>query len=275
MWGGKMFAKSMKATFRRNFITQIRAYPVSFFIGNVLRVFYTVLGAYFMYYVMFKKHMAASFVTYAGTNDYMNYIIVGSLSYTLLVRTMLNVSRSLITELREGTLESLMLAPFSRVGYFIGNMLQQTVMIMGELCVSILICIPFGINLADMNLIALLLGILVSLYCYFSLAMCLGAVMIYTRDTYISQNTLFLIIFLICGVVFPVEYLPQAIQGISYLLPVNESIMIVRQSALQGTGIAELMGDYISIFIKSTVYLVVGYKAIRKIEMIALEKIFG
>lgn len=270
-----MFTKTLKATFKRNFITQIRAYPISFFLGNVLRVFYTVLGAYFMYNIMFKGKLSDSFSIYSGTSDYMSYIIIGSLSYTLVVRTMLNVSRSLITELRQGTLESLMLAPFSRVGYFTGNMLQQTVTSLGELCISLMICIPFGINIMNINLLTLIVGIVISLYCYFGLAMCLGAVMIYTRDTYISQNTLFLLIFLVCGVVFPIEYLPSWAQMVSHLLPVSDSINIVRASILQGAGFEDLMGSYIKLIVVSSVYLVVGYKAIRKIEMIALEKIFG
>lgn len=270
-----MFTKTLKATFTRNFITQIRAYPISFFFGNMLQVFYTVLGAYFMYTIMFKGQLSKSFTQFAGTSDYMSYIIIGSLAYTLLVRTMLNVSRSLITELREGTLESLMLAPFNRIGYFIGNMLQQTITTLGELCFSLLICIPFGITITNINFITLIIGIIISLYCFFSMSLCLGAVMIYTRDTYISQNTLFLLIFLVCGVVFPIEYLPNWVQIVSHILPVSETIYIIRASVLQGAGFEELLMSYTKLIIISSLYLVVGYKAIRKIEMIALEKIFG
>lgn len=270
-----MFFKSLSATFKRNFISQIRAYPMSFFIGNVLTVFYTVLGAYFMYTLMFKGQLESSFSSFTGTNDYMTYVIVGSLSYALVVRTLLNVSRSLITELREGTLEGLMLAPFSRLGYFAGNMMQQTITTLGELCIALVICIPFGINISNINLITFGIGIVVSLYCYFGLAMCLGAVMIYTRDTYISQNTLFLLIFLVCGVVFPPEYLPKWLGFISGLLPVSDAIKIIRASVLNGAHIHELMGTYVRLILMASVYFFIGFKAIRKIEKIALEKIFG
>lgn len=270
-----MFFKSLSATFKRNFISQIRAYPMSFFIGNVLTVFYTVLGAYFMYALMFKGQLDSNFSGFAGTNDYMTYVIVGSLSYALVVRTLLNVSRSLITELREGTLESLMLAPFSRLGYFAGNMLQQTITTLGELCIALLVCIPFGINVTNINVVTFIIGIIVSLYCYFGLAMCLGAVMIYTRDTYISQNTLFLLIFLVCGVVFPPEYLPNWLKSISIVLPVSDAIKILRASVLNGAQIHELIGTYIKLIIMASVYFAIGFKAIRRIEKIALEKIFG
>lgn len=73
---------------------------------------------------MLAGKLAKSFVSYAGTGDYMSYVIVGSLIYLFVVRTCLNVSRTLVTELREGTLESLIMAPFCRVEYFLGTMLS-------------------------------------------------------------------------------------------------------------------------------------------------------
>jgi len=105
--------------------------------------------------------------------------------------------------------------------------------------------------------------------------MCLGAVMIYTRDTYISQNTLFLLIFLVCGVVFPSDYLPSWLRMISEMLPVGDAIGIVRASVISGTHVSELMPIYGKLIGMASVYFVVGYSAIRRIEKIALEKIFG
>jgi len=248
---------------------------MAFFIGNLTTVIYTVLGAYFMYTLMFKGQLSETFVKHAGTADYMTYVIVGSLAYTLVVKTLLNVSRSLITELREGTLESLLIAPFSRLGYFSGTMLHHTVMAMGEMAFSIAICALFGLNISNINIATFLIGLVLSLYCYFGLSMCLGAVMLYTRDTYISQNTLFMIIFLVCGVVFPVEYLPSGLRVFSEILPVSDAINVLRASVISGVGASALSGTYLKMFVMGSVYFTVGYKSIRRIENIALEKIFG
>ncbi|GKT24891.1 ABC transporter permease, partial [Aduncisulcus paluster] len=113
------------------------------------------------------------------------------------VRTCLNVSRSLITELREGTLESLMLTPFSRYGYFAGNMLQQTVTSMGEIALAFILCMPFGFSAQGFSLPFFLLSLMASLVAFFGMSMMLGALMLYTRDTYISQNTLFIFMYLV------------------------------------------------------------------------------
>lgn len=270
-----MFFKSMKATFKRNFIAQLRAYPMHFFIGNVLTVFYTVLGAYFLYHLMFKGQLKSTFSTYAGTDDYMTYVIIGSLGYALAVRTLLNVSRSLITELREGTLESLLIAPFSRIGYFVGNMLQQTVTSLGEVFLSMLMTLLFGLKLSAINGPTFVVSLLLTLYSYFGLSMCLGAVMLYTRDTYISQNTLFLVMFLICGVVFPVNYLPEGLRLVGQFLPVSHALLALRSSVLEGVGLMTLSTTYTWLFGLGTVYFLIGYKCLRRIEFVVLEKIFG
>ena len=102
-----------------------------------------------MYHYFFRKRLATDFANLAGTSDYMSYAIVGSLVYLFVVRTCLNVSRRLITELREGTLESLMLAPFRRTSYFMGNMILQTIMTLGETVIAAIIGIFFGLRIHE------------------------------------------------------------------------------------------------------------------------------
>lgn len=198
-----MKGKVLIATIKRNFTTMMRVYPKDFFIGSICTGVYTVIGALFMYKLLFNGALGSEFSAYSGTNDYMGYVIWGNLTYLFVVRTCLNVSRSLITELREGTLESLMLAPFRRGEYFVGNMINQTLTTTVEIIISVIISIPFGLTLKNMNIISFLVSFLVALYGFFALAMVLGSVMLYTRDTYISQNTLFTAMLLVCGITFP------------------------------------------------------------------------
>lgn len=270
-----MRGKVLTGTFKRNLLIMIRAYPKSFFIGNLLTGVYTVLGAAFMYRLLFNGEIGDEFFSYAGTTDYMGYVILGSLTYIFVVRTNLNVSRSLITELREGTLESLMLAPFRRGEYFIGNMLHQTISTSLEVMVSLIIAIPFGLNLSAVNLPSFIFVFIIAMYAFFGLSMVLASVMLYTRDTYITQNTLFVSMLLLCGITFPIDYLPSWLSVISNLIPVTHISELVRGSTLLGKGIEEQLGTIVYVLILSTVYLVVGFKSLKKIESLALEKIEG
>lgn len=270
-----MKLKTLKATFKRNFIIQLRAYPKDFFIGNLLTGFYTILSAYFMYKLLFKENIEDSFSRYSGTSDYMSYVIVGTALYLFVVRTCLNVSRSLITELREGTLESLMIAPFKRVQYFAGNMLQQTITTSMEIMITILIAIPFGINFSKADVISFILAFTASLFAYFSLSLVLAVIMLYFRDTYISQNTLFLLLFILCGVTFPIDYLPLPLQYLSKLIPVTDSFQLIRNSLINGTGTFEQSGQLMHLILLSAVYSIIGFSLIKRVEKVALEKIFA
>ncbi|WP_432661758.1 ABC transporter permease [Wukongibacter baidiensis] len=269
-----MSFRILSATFKRNFIIQVRAYPIEFFIGNLLGGLYTILSAYFMYNLLFKGSIDTSFVGFTGTSDYMSYVILGASMYLFIVRTLLNVSRSLITEARTGTLESLMLAPFDRFGYFIGNMLQQTITTSIEFFISILIGIPFGLNISNVNISSTLLAAFISLVAFFGMSILLASIMLYFRDTYISQNTLFLCIFLICGITFPIEYLPTWVQSISKYIPVTTSLRLIRNSSILGLGIESQLDDFIRLSILAIIYLIFGFIFIKKVEKISLEKTY-
>jgi len=270
-----MFIRTCTSTLQKNFIGVIRAYPFSFFIGNLLSVFYTIFGAYFIYMVMFQGKVSSDFIKHSQTKDYMTYVVIGSLVFTLIVRTLLNVSRTMITEIREGTIDSLLLTPFNRLGYFCGSMMQQTVTTLLELIISLIICIPFGINFSNFNFFTFILGIVLSLYCYFGLALCLGAIMIYTRDTYISQNTFFLTIFLICGVIYPTEFLPYPIQMIGKLLPINDSISVMRSAIMNGDGIRVHLVTFAKLIMYGSTYVFIGLYSIKKLERTVIEKILS
>lgn len=270
-----MDMKVLRGTLKKNLLISYRAYPISFLVGNLLTGLYTVLGSWMMYKLLFEKKLAADFTQLAGTSDYISYVVVGSLTYLFVVRTCLNVSRSLITELREGTLESLMLAPFQRTEYFIGNMLVQTVTTSLEMLILLLIAIPFGADFSHCNLAGLLVAVLISLYSFFGLSMVLGCIMLYTRDTYISQNTLFALLFLVCGITFPPQYLPAGLRILSELIPITKAVTLIRNCALRGIGIEEQLSMVINVFLISTAYLIAGFKLMKKCEMKALEKING
>lgn len=264
-----------KATFERVLHERLRAYPYSFFISLLASAFYLDLGAWLMYHFLFQKHLTASFIATTGSSDYMSYIIVGSIIYQFIVRTCLNVSRSLITELRQGTLHSLMLAPFKREAYFLGNMSLQVFTTSLETVFAVIIGLFFGLQVHLANPIDILLGLLLSLYAMFALSLVLGGIMLYTRDTYISQNTLFALIFLTCGISFPKELLPKYIQLLASCLPVIDVSELMRTVLLRQGNILSHTQQIIHLLIVSTIYLVVGFQTIKKAERNALEKMEG
>lgn len=265
----------LRANIYKYFITLYRAYPRSFFIGSILRITYTLLFSYILYGYIFEGHVGEAFVQEVGTNNYMGYILVGVLVYTFTVSTLLNVSRSLITEKRLGTLESVMLAPYNRGFYFLAYMLAQTLHTFGELVVAVPIILLFRVQFAYFNLLSFIVVLIASLFAFLGLSMLLANIMLYTRDTYISQNTLFTVIFLICGVNFPITYLPDFVQKIAYFMPVTHSIRLFRGVLLNGETLGVQNHTIMTLFIQGAIYCAIGFATLKKVEKVALEKVGG
>ncbi|WP_273322955.1 ABC transporter permease [Vallitalea guaymasensis] len=264
-----------KANVYKYFITLYRAYPRSFFISSILTITYTLLYSYILYEYIFEGEVNSSFIGEAGTSNYMGYILVGVLVYSFTVSTLLNVSRSLITEKRIGTLESVMLAPYNRGLYFLAYMVAQTIHTFGELVFAIPILIVFKVKFAYFDLLSFIIVLSISLLAFLGLSLLLANLMLYTRDTYISQNTLFTVMFLICGINFPITYLPSFVSKISYLIPLTHSIKLFRGILLKGESLMIQMDSVVALILQGIIYSMIGFLTLKKVEKIALEKIGG
>jgi ABC-2 type transport system permease protein len=239
------------ATFTRNWITTRRAYPWSFFIGIFLSGSISVIVAYFTYTLLAGRELHSSFRANTGTDDYMSFVILGTGVYLLTIRVLLGVSRSMITERREGTLEALLLAPASRLAYFAGVTLQWLIACSGEMVVLLLFPV-----------------VMVGL---FGMALVLGAVMLASGDTYISQNTCFAVMMLVCGFTFPRTYLPIPLQALGATLPATGVLDLLRAAVLEGAQPAALIQPALLYFGLGLIYSVSGLWLIKKAERRALE----
>jgi ABC-2 type transport system permease protein len=144
--------------------------------------------AYFTFHLLASGQLGQEFASYAGTADYMSYIILGTAVLTFSLNIMLGISRSMITERREGTLESLLLAPAKRDPYFSGVTAQWALNSLVETMVMLLVTWPLGLNLSRINVETLIIAAPVALVGLFGMSTVLGAIMLATGDTYISQN---------------------------------------------------------------------------------------
>jgi len=267
--------QTAKATFSRNMISMLRAYPWTFFISHILSGIYTVLFGYFTYHYVFQGALHNDFSRFSGTNDYLSYIFLGGAMYAFSVSTLMNVSRSLITEFREGTLEALFLTPSSRKGYFLGNVLQQVSRTIIEFIIIILFGSLFGLSLEGVNVVSSLIVWFAAILAFFAQALVLGSIMLYFRDTYISQNTLFVIMAFVSGVTFPIQYLPSWLYPLSSIMPLTPALQAFRNSFIEGQSLVTSSEAFIHMGVLTIIYFVIGSIGIKKAEKIIMEKNLG
>lgn len=266
-----MLLRASYATFARNWRMTLRAYPWSFFIGGLLTGVLGVLLAYFTFHLLAGGKVGGEFASYAGTGDYMSYVILGAGLYLFAVEVLLAVSRSLITEQREGTLEGVLLAPARRLGYFLGVAGQAITRCAPELGLMLLVTWPLGLTFRSIQPGTLLLAVPVALVGILGMALALGALMLATRDTYLSQNTLFIAMGLLCGFTFPPQYLPLPLQWVSALLPMTGALRLLRAALLQGASPASVLPDLLTTLLLGLIYGALGLWMMRWSERRALE----
>ena len=114
------------STYHKNRIGILRAVPWSFMVSRVITGVTQIIFPYFVYRYFMHGNLNNEFSKYVNGADYITYIVLGSALNVLAVATLMNIGRALITELREGTLEMLLLSPAPRSEYFLGCLLEQT-----------------------------------------------------------------------------------------------------------------------------------------------------
>lgn len=263
------------ATFHRQLISTRRAYPWSFFIGHILDGIYMTVFAYLSYHFIFQGELNEAFVQVTGTSNYLSYVILGGVFNSFAVSLLMIVSRMLITEMREGTLESLMLTPSSRKGYFLGGAAQGLTRTMLEAAAIIVIGFLFGLQLEDVNIGLLAVSLVLFCFAIFSQALLLGSLMLAFRDTYITQNTLFVVMMLVSGVTFPPEFLPGWLQAISSVMPLTYGLELFRAAMLSGEWNTSLLYQLGILAGLGFVYFMIGSFAIKRMERTVMEKHFG
>lgn len=90
--------------------------------------------------------------------------------------------------------------------------------------------------------------------------------MLWLRETFISQNTLFVVIFLVSGITFPRSVLPVFLRVIGDIIPLTQSLGLLR--SLYYDPQLNLLGQtdfYISL-VSAFLYFGVGLYVYQKIE---------
>jgi ABC-2 type transport system permease protein len=266
--------KVILATMKRNHIVSQRAFPWSFFIARVLMGIYVAVFAYFTYYYMFNGKMDSRFLEYSNGVDYMSYAVLGAGLYILSISILMNVGRSLMLENVEGTLENFLLSPSSRMGYFFGVFMEQ----LGRSTLEFLTVILFSLLLGAKFLIAqpfeVILVIILTVLSLFCVGIFVATLMLYLRDTYITQNTLFIVMSLVCGVSFPIEYLPSPVQILSSVFPLSPALALFRQ-VMTGESLGSHLFDIFHIVLLGVLYCSLGLFWLKKVEKKLLENTFN
>lgn len=256
----------IKALITRNFQMYTRFFPITLFLNRILDTTVQLLGYWLIGHYLFNNQLVDNQIT-----DYFTFAAVGMIYFNVSVAILMNVGRSLMVEVREGTLESLLITPYSIFKYYIGVFVEQLGRTFLEFVVIFYVSILFGANLMNTPMsywFGLYIGIV---FISFAMSIFLSNIMLWLRDTYISQNTLFILIFLVSGVTFPRNILPYFLRIIGEFFPITYGLEAVRMISSGNLEVNQLIAIAIKAFGLSVIYIVIGLLWYKKVERKVIE----
>lgn len=274
LWGEIMW-RVIFSTYRKNRIGILRAVPWSFMVSRIITGVTQIIFPYFMYHYFIRGNLNSEFHEYTNGADYMTYIVLGAALNVLAVSTLMNIGRALITELREGTLETLLMTPMSRAAYFAGCLLEQTTRALLEFGVVMAVGALAGADLRYLFSVPAITAVLLAVLSFFCMGITLSAVMLHTRDTYLTQNTLFIAMNLVCGIMYPIQYLPTVLQRAAQIFPLTPAVSLFRNVVIEHQSLLGNEGLILQIVLLSGVYLMIGTVWYKRMEPKLLESVFG
>ena len=254
----------LTAIIRRNWQMYVRYFPITLFFKRILDIGFKLLGLWLVSNFLFDNKIQVNNVI--EYRDYFSYAAIGLIFYNVSIAILMNVGRALITEVREGTLESTLVSPYSIVKYYFGIFFEQLGRTFLEFLSSYSIAFFLGANLQSISLLNLIICFLYVSLISFSMGTLLSNIMLWFRDTFITQNTLFLIIFLVSGITFPKELLPSFLQKISKMIPLSHSLDAIRNLFFNTSHFNIYNFDFLQGILISVVYFIVGLLVYKKIE---------
>jgi ABC-2 type transport system permease protein len=198
------------------------------------------LYLYFMYLPFAAQSIDLQF---SGANyriDLIGFTLVGQLLYTFFTM-MLLAGAAFEAERWQGTLETVLLSPASRIAILLGGALANALNYMWMLVAVALSWIAFiHVNILVTDFLALLLSFALSYLAMVSLGMCLEAFFIYSRRGSILVAWLQEPMMFLSGQVFPLQSMPAVLLPLSYMLPLTFGLIAVRFTLLGGATLLDV-----------------------------------
>lgn len=188
-------------------------------------------------------HLAA-FRALAGTEDYVSFIVIGTILWMWLNMTLWDAGLQLRNEQMRGTLESNWLCPVWRGSILIGSTLTKLATSLFFLAASAIeLWLIYGIRLASGNPALLALVFLLVIPIIYGIGLMFASLVLRFKE---ANALVFLVrgVFMIfCGLTFPVEALPGWMRSVAACLPLTYAIRDIRAAILTNATLAELLPD--------------------------------
>jgi len=197
-------------------------------ISSVLNFLVWMAPVFFMSLAFSVNGKAQGFAGYAGTSDYMSFVIVGSALNNFIMSVFWGMGYSLKEDMDAGVLESTWLCPVPRpillIGRTLTNIVVTAITSLGSIAIAAL---AFGFHPTG-NVFMALLNVLPLLFGLYGFGFGFAALVMIMRDSNTLVDAGSFLVQLFSGSSFPIQALPRWLLPISLALPLTYGFDAVR-----------------------------------------------
>lgn len=266
MWRG-VFRQNMAvlwAVVRKEWLIHTR-YPMNLIMRFVEPLMW-MTPVYFLGMSFSENGQAVGFAGSTGTNDFIGYILLGSVVGSYVSAVFWGLGFSLKQEMEQGTLESVWLTPNSRLWLLVGRSVIGVV-ITGLNTISVMVAayFLFGFQIGDAigKALLILVPTVIGLY---GLGIAYAGVVLLLRDANTLTDIGSYMLNLLSGQDFPVTSLPKALLVVGMTLPMTYAIDLLRTLLLNTEPLVAVPISVAVIAVSTVLFIALGRIVFRRID---------
>ncbi|MBK8982679.1 MAG: ABC transporter permease [Ignavibacteria bacterium] len=194
-----------------------------------------------------------------------NFMLPSIVGLILIIITINMTSLAIVKEREVGTLEQLIVTPIKPYQMIVGKLVPFT--ILGFVSIILVLSVMrfwFGIEVKG-SLTFLFVCSFVFMLSTLGLGLFVSTISRTQQQAMITSAFLVIMpMIFLSGFAFPIDSMPEAIQYLTYLIPLKYFITIIRGIVLKGLGFSELWKDLLTLFLMGAAILTVSSLRFRK-----------
>lgn len=201
----------------------------------------------------------------SGKEDFMSFVVLGTGLITLWSTIAFSTAGDLDRERMMGTLKALLATTTDYRIVVISKAIGNTLLGLVPLTVLIVFAVVSGqCNIAEPGWFVL--SMFMSIVSFLAMSLVFSSIFTLSRETRVFMNCLEYPIYILCGIIFPVSYLPKWLQVISKLLSPTLAIELLRNSIKGTTSVSEYTNDVCVLLALSLLYFVLSIVLLKLVE---------
>jgi ABC-2 type transport system permease protein len=183
--------------------------------------------------------LLAKYLNYTSTS--ISLLVISNALQSASYTSVFAVASVTTQDKRQGTLQSFILTPASRIVVLIGKsgsllILSLVVAVSGLTYAGVI----FGASFANTDLVAVAVIVILTSVSMTGLGIMISSLGLFLRDTTVVSNVFLSLTLIFCGVNFPVSLLPYGLSLVSYSIPLTFGVTALRE-VITGAQISQLL----------------------------------